>query len=77
VVVRDDEHPLADARTPCRGREALLARQRMPTLPLDREVGQLDAEEGCAGNVPLEVQLTTGLPAVELVGAVDEAVVDQ
>jgi hypothetical protein len=49
----------------------------MPALPLDREVGQLDAEEGGAGDVRLEVQLPAGLPAVELVSAVDEAVVDQ
>jgi hypothetical protein len=47
------------------------------SLPLDREVGELDAEEGSSGNVRLEIQLSTRLPAVELVGAVDEAILDQ
>jgi len=49
----------------------------MPTLPFDREVRELDAEERGPGNVRLEVQVPSGLPAVELVGAVDEPVVDQ
>jgi hypothetical protein len=49
----------------------------MAALSLDREVGELDAEERRAWNVRLEVELTPDLPAVELVGAVDEAVLDQ
>jgi hypothetical protein len=77
VVVRDDEHPVADARATCCGRELLRARQRVPALALDREIGELDAEEGGSGDVGLEVQLAPGFPAVELVGAVDEAVLDQ
>jgi hypothetical protein len=77
VVVRDDEHSITDPRTACGGREVLLARQRVAPLPLDREVRELDAEKRRAWNVRLEVELAPGLPAVELVGAVDEAVLDQ
>jgi hypothetical protein len=77
VVIGDDEDPLADPGSPRSGREVLLARQRVTPLPLDREVGQLDPEERRAGDVRVEVQLPTRLPAVELVGAVDEAVLDQ
>jgi hypothetical protein len=46
-------------------------------LALDREVGELDAEERGAGNVGFQVQVAPGLPPVELVRAVDEPVVDQ
>jgi len=49
----------------------------MAPLPFDRHVGELLAEERRAGNVCLEVELAPGFPAVELVGAVDEAVLDQ
>jgi hypothetical protein len=77
VVVGDDEHAVTDARATRGGREVLLARQRMTPLPSDREVGELDAEERRTGNVCLEVELATGFPAAELVGAVDEAVLDQ
>jgi hypothetical protein len=77
VVVGDDEDPLADPGTPGGGREVLVARQRMSALPLDREVGELDAEKRRARDVRVEVQLPTRLPAIELVGAVDEAVLDQ
>jgi hypothetical protein len=49
----------------------------VPSLPFDREVGELLAEECGARDMRLEVQLPTRLPAVELVGAVDEAVLDQ
>jgi len=77
VVVGDDEHAVGDSRPPGRGREVLPARQRMPSLPFDREVGELRAEESGARDMRLEVQLPARLPAVELVGAVDEAVLDQ
>jgi hypothetical protein len=77
VVVGDDEYALADPRATRGGREIVLARQRMAPLPLDREIGQLDAEKRSAWNMRLEIQVTTRLPAVELVGAVDEAVLDQ
>jgi hypothetical protein len=77
VVVGDDEHAVADPGTTRRGGEVVLARQGMPPLPFDREVGELDAEERRAGNVCLEVALVPCLPAIELVGAVDEAVLDQ
>jgi len=49
----------------------------MTPLPLDREVGELDTEERRRRDVRLEVQLPARLPAVELIGAVDEAVFDQ
>jgi hypothetical protein len=77
MVVRDDEHTVADAGAAGGGREVLLAGQGMAPLPFDRQVGQLDAEERRAGYVCLEVELAPRLPAVELVGAVDEAVLDQ
>jgi hypothetical protein len=49
----------------------------MPSLPFDREVGELLPEERRARDMRLQVQLPARLPAVELVGAVDEAVLDQ
>jgi hypothetical protein len=77
VVVRDDEDPVADPRAPGGDHEVLLAREWMASVPLDREVGELDPEKRRARNVPIEVQVSARLPAVELVGAVDEAVFDQ
>jgi hypothetical protein len=77
VIVGHDEHAVADPRTSCGGREILLARQRVAPLPFDREGRELDAEKRRAWNMRLEVELAPGLPAVELVGAVDEAVLDQ
>ena len=58
-------------------KEYKATRQRMPALPFDREVGELRPEERGARNMRLEVQLPARLPAVELVGTVDEAVLDQ
>jgi hypothetical protein len=49
----------------------------MPPLLFDREIRELDTEEGRAGDVSVEVQLPPGLPPVERVGAVDEPVLDQ
>ena len=78
VVVRDDEDPVSDPCPRGRGAECLGARQRVTTLPLDREVRELvDCEERCARDVPLEVALPTGLNAREVVAAVDEPVLDQ
>jgi hypothetical protein len=77
VVVGDDEHALPDPCPADRRRERLRARERVSPLAFDREVGELVAEERCARNVRLEVQLLPRLPAVELVGAVDEPVLDQ
>jgi hypothetical protein len=77
VVIGDDEHAVADSRAIRGGREVLLARQGMTPLPLDRKVGELDTEVRRPRDVRLEVQLPARLPAVELIGAVDEAVFDQ
>jgi hypothetical protein len=77
VVVGDDEDAVADPSPPGRFGEIRLARERMASLPLDREVGELLAEERRARNVALEVEVSAGLPPVELVRAVDELVLDQ
>jgi hypothetical protein len=77
VVVCHHEDAVRDPRPPRRSREGILPRQRVAALALDRQVGELDAEERRAGDVGLEVEVAPGLPAVELVCAVDEAVVDQ
>ena len=77
VVVGDDEHAVADPSARGRGGKVLPARQRMPSLPFDREVGELLPEERRARDMRFQVQLPARLPAVELVGAVDEAVLDQ
>jgi hypothetical protein len=77
VVVGDDEHAVADARPARRRSEGVFTGQRVAALALDREVGELGAEERGAGNVGPQVEVAPGLPAVELVRAVDEPVVDQ
>jgi hypothetical protein len=77
VVVGDDEHTVADPGPPGRLGEVLRARKRVASLPLDREVGELLAEERRARDVGLEVEVSAGFPPVELVRAVDELVVDQ
>jgi len=48
----------------------------MPSLPFDREVGELDPEERRARDVRLEVQVAPRLPVGQRVGAVDERVVE-
>jgi hypothetical protein len=77
VVIGDDE----DARPnpgPARGRrEVGVPRQRVPPLALDRQVGELNAEEHRSGHMRLEVEVPTRFPLVERIGAVDEAVLDQ
>ena len=74
VVVGDHEHALADSRPARRGREVLIPRKRVTPLPFDRQIRKLRAEERGARDVRLEVELPTRLPAIELVGAVDEPV---
>jgi hypothetical protein len=77
VVIGDDEDVLPNAG-PARGRrERIVPGQRMPPLALDRQVGQLDAEERRAGNVRLEVEIPTRFPLVERIRAVGEPVLDQ
>jgi hypothetical protein len=49
----------------------------MPPLPFDGEIGELLAQKGSAGDMCLQVQLSPSLDAVELVRAVDEAILDQ
>jgi hypothetical protein len=74
-AVRDDEHALADPRTGSRRREVVRIGQRVPpALPgRSREV-LVDVEERRAGDVPLEVELTSALRVAELPPAVDELV---
>jgi hypothetical protein len=50
----------------------------VPPLPLDRQVGELvDPDERRAGDMLVEVCLSSRVDAVERVGAVDEPVLDQ
>ncbi len=77
MVVRDDEDALADPGPRCGSRECFGAGQRMPPLPFDGEIGELLAQKRSAGDMRLQVQLSPSLDAVELVRAVDEAILDQ
>jgi hypothetical protein len=75
VVVGDDEDAVSDPGPRGGGGEALRTRQRVPPLPVDRQVGQLvDAEERGAGNVLAEVCLPSRIDPREVVPAVDESV---
>ena len=58
------------------GGEALRARQRMPSLTFDREIRELgvDVEEGRAGNVAGEIELTAQSGLAKLPAAVHELV---
>jgi hypothetical protein len=78
VVVGDDEDTLADAGLPGGGREIVRVRQRMPSPPLDGQIGQLvDPDERRSRNVLFQIGLPPGLDAIERVGAVDELIADQ
>jgi hypothetical protein len=75
VVVRDDEDAVPDPGPRGGGGKILRARQRVPALPLDRQVGEfVDAEERSARNVLAKIRLVPRLDPREAVPAVDEAV---
>jgi hypothetical protein len=75
MVVRDDEDAVADPRVRSGRSKRVRARQRVPTTPLGREVGELvDPEERRAGDVLVKVGLASRLDPCEVVGAVDEPV---
>jgi len=78
VVVRDDEDSVADPGPPGCGHKRLLARERVPALPLDGQVGErVDPEERRTRNMLVEIRLAAGLDAVQRVAAVDEPILDQ
>jgi hypothetical protein len=74
--VRDDEDAVTDPCPLGDGGESLRARQRMPSLTLDRQVREIlvDVEKRRSWDVAFEVELaaTSGVP--ELPAAVDESV---
>jgi hypothetical protein len=75
VVVGDDEDAVLDPGPRGGGGKTLRARQRVPSLPLERQIRELaDPEKRRAGDVGLEVRLSPRLDAREVVPAVDEAV---
>jgi hypothetical protein len=78
VVVRDDEDPVTDPGPPGCSHKRLLARERVPALPLDGQVGELiDPEERRTRNMLVEIGVAAGLDTFERVAAVDELVTDQ
>jgi len=75
MVVRDDEDAVAYPRVRSGRSKRVRARQRVPTTPRGREVGELvDPEERRAGDVLVKVGLAARLDPCEVVGAVDEPV---